>query len=151
MLASQWKDLLFPCPLVEGSKGEAEAGQEELNIKYSDALSTADHHTLAKHGIKEIAHQQGYAAKGGKVKVQTGGSSFVGQAGLGLDKKNYKFKKIGHAGTLDPFATGVLGIAIGEATKSIDYLNDKKEYEFNITFGESKTTEDLEVLLKNEI
>ena len=47
---------------VEGSKGEAEAGQEELNIKYSDALSTADHHTLAKHGIKEIAHQQGYAA-----------------------------------------------------------------------------------------
>jgi glutamine synthetase len=47
---------------VEGSKGEAEAGQEELNVKYADALSTADHHTLAKHGIKEIAHQQGYAA-----------------------------------------------------------------------------------------
>lgn len=47
---------------VEGSKGEAEAGQEELNIKYSDALATADHHILAKHGIKEIAHQQGYAA-----------------------------------------------------------------------------------------
>lgn len=47
---------------VEGSKGEAEAGQEELNIKYADALTTADHHTIAKHGIKEIAHQQGYAA-----------------------------------------------------------------------------------------
>ena len=47
---------------VEGSKGEAEAGQEELNIKYADALATADHHTLAKHGIKEIAHQNGYAA-----------------------------------------------------------------------------------------
>ena len=47
---------------VEGSKGEAEAGQEELNIKYADALATADHHTLAKHGIKEIAHQRGYAA-----------------------------------------------------------------------------------------
>ena len=47
---------------VEGSKGEAEAGQEELNIKYADALATADHHTLAKHGIKEIAHQQGFAA-----------------------------------------------------------------------------------------
>ena len=58
--------------------------------------------------------------------------------------KKLNTKKIGHAGTLDPFATGVLGIAIGEATKSIDYLNDKKEYEFNITFGESKTTEDLE-------
>lgn len=47
---------------VEGSKGEAEAGQEELNIKYADALATADHHTIAKHGIKEIAHQAGYAA-----------------------------------------------------------------------------------------
>jgi glutamine synthetase len=47
---------------VEGSKGEAEAGQEELNIKYADALATADHHTLAKHGVKEIAHQQGFAA-----------------------------------------------------------------------------------------
>lgn len=47
---------------VEGTKGEAEAGQEELNIKYAEALATADHHTLAKHGIKEIAHQKGYAA-----------------------------------------------------------------------------------------
>ena len=45
-------------------------------------------------------------------------------------RKKLNTKKIGHAGTLDPFATGVLGIAIGEATKSIDYLNDKKEYEF---------------------
>lgn len=47
---------------VEGSKGEAEAGQEELNIRYADALATADHHTIAKHGIKEIAHQAGFAA-----------------------------------------------------------------------------------------
>jgi glutamine synthetase len=47
---------------VEGSKGEAEAGQEELNIKYAEALATADHHALSKHAVKEIAHQQGYAA-----------------------------------------------------------------------------------------
>lgn len=46
---------------VEGTKGEAEAGQEELNIKYGGALETADHHTIAKHGIKEIAWQQGHA------------------------------------------------------------------------------------------
>ena len=46
---------------VEGSKGEAEAGQEELNIKYADALACADHHTLAKHAVKEIAWQQGKA------------------------------------------------------------------------------------------
>ncbi len=59
-------------------------------------------------------------------------------------KKFLDIKKIGHSGTLDPLASGVLGIAIGEATKSIDYLNNKKDYEFNVTFGESKTTEDLE-------
>jgi glutamine synthetase len=47
---------------VEGTKGEAEAGQEELNIRYAEALATADHHTLAKHAVKEIAHQHGAAA-----------------------------------------------------------------------------------------
>lgn len=47
---------------VENSKGEAEAGQEELNIRYSDALACADHHSIAKHATKEIAWQQGHAA-----------------------------------------------------------------------------------------
>ncbi len=47
---------------VENSKGEAESGQEELNIRYSEALSCADHHSLAKHATKEIAWQQGHAA-----------------------------------------------------------------------------------------
>ena len=47
---------------VENTKGEAEAGQEELNIKYAGALDTADHHTIAKHAVKEIAWQQGHAA-----------------------------------------------------------------------------------------
>ena len=46
---------------VEGSKGEAEAGQEELNIKYAEALACADHHTIAKHAVKEIAWQKGQA------------------------------------------------------------------------------------------
>lgn len=47
---------------IEGSKGEAEAGQEELNIKYAEAMLCADHHTIAKHAVKEIAWQQGHAA-----------------------------------------------------------------------------------------
>ena len=46
---------------IENSKGEAETGQEELNIRYADALDCADHHTIAKNGIKEIAWQQGHA------------------------------------------------------------------------------------------
>ncbi|SMC43208.1 glutamine synthetase family protein [Primorskyibacter flagellatus] len=47
---------------VENSKGEAEAGQEELNIKYAAALDTADYHSIAKHAVKEIAWQNGHAA-----------------------------------------------------------------------------------------
>ena len=47
---------------IENTKGEAEAGQEELNIRYAEALDCADHHTIAKNAIKEIAWQKGHAA-----------------------------------------------------------------------------------------
>ena len=46
---------------IENSKGEAEAGQEELNIRYAPALDCADHHTIAKHATKEIAWAEGHA------------------------------------------------------------------------------------------
>ncbi len=58
-------------------------------------------------------------------------------------KKILKIKKIGHSGTLDPIASGILGIGIGEATKSIPFFSKRKEYKFNITFGESKDTDDI--------
>ncbi|WP_050527075.1 glutamine synthetase family protein [Pseudorhodobacter aquimaris] len=47
---------------IECTKGEAETGQEELNIKYADAMKTAEYHSIAKHAVKEIAWQQGHAA-----------------------------------------------------------------------------------------
>ncbi len=47
---------------IENTKGEAEAGQEELNIRYAPALDCADHHTIGKHAVKEIAWQHGHAA-----------------------------------------------------------------------------------------
>ncbi len=58
-------------------------------------------------------------------------------------KKILKIKKIGHSGTLDPIASGILGIGIGEATKSIPFFSKRKEYKFEITFGESKDTDDI--------
>ena len=52
--------------------------------------------------------------------------------------------KNGHTGTLDPFATGVLPIAFGEATKLIPYVTDgNKEYEFTLKFGSTTDTLDL--------
>ena len=57
------RNQLFAAGLpIENSKGEAETGQEEINIRYSDALDCADHHTIAKNGIKEIAWAHGRAA-----------------------------------------------------------------------------------------
>ena len=56
-------------------------------------------------------------------------------------KKNFKFKKVGHLGTLDPLATGVLPIAVGEATKVISFIsNIKKRYSFIIKWGEERDT-----------
>jgi len=56
-----------------------------------------------------------------------------------------KIKKIGHAGTLDPGAAGVLPVCIGRATKSIEYLMDKdKSYRVELTLGVSTDTQDAE-------
>ena len=64
---------------------------------------------------------------------------------LNLLKKKYKFKKIGHIGTLDPMAEGVLPIAINEATKTVRLINkSKKTYLFDVKWGEQRDTFDIE-------
>lgn len=55
-----------------------------------------------------------------------------------------KIRQIGHTGTLDPFAEGVLPICIGKATRLIEYLNDDKEYLATVQFGTNTDTYDLE-------
>ena len=59
--------------------------------------------------------------------------------------KTLNLKKVGHGGTLDPLATGILPIAIGEATKVISLVQSKeKKYAFIIKWGESTETDDSE-------
>ncbi|MBZ0122365.1 MAG: tRNA pseudouridine(55) synthase TruB, partial [Roseovarius sp.] len=54
-------------------------------------------------------------------------------------------KKAGHAGTLDPAATGVLAVALGEATKTVPYIADAlKAYEFGVRLGQATNTDDAE-------
>lgn len=55
-----------------------------------------------------------------------------------------KIRQIGHTGTLDPFAVGVLPICIGKSTRLIEYLNDDKEYLATVQFGSDTDTYDLE-------
>ena len=64
---------------------------------------------------------------------------------VAIIKRLLKAKKVGHGGTLDPLATGVLPICINKATKTTEkMMGFDKEYLFEITFGESRTTADAE-------
>lgn len=61
-----------------------------------------------------------------------------------------KIKQIGHTGTLDPFAVGVLPICIGKSTRLIEYLEDDKEYLATVQFGKDTDTYDLDgTVVKN--
>jgi tRNA pseudouridine55 synthase len=58
-------------------------------------------------------------------------------------KRLLKPSKIGHAGTLDPLASGVLPLALGEATKTVAFMMDaEKAYGFTVTWGEERDTDD---------
>ena len=64
---------------------------------------------------------------------------------LGQARRLIGGKKVGHMGTLDPMATGILPLAFGEATKMIPYIQDgEKEYEFTIRWGIKTDSDDAE-------
>lgn len=106
---------------VECSKGEADAGQEEINVKYSDALDTADNHTITKAAVKEIAWGQGrsvtFMAKYDHRRA--GSSSHVHQSlwsgsepafrdeadahGMSAVMKHYLAGQLAHAGEITAF------------------------------------------------
>lgn len=67
-----------------------------------------------------------------------GSTDVVGRVRWALDAR-----KAGHAGTLDPDATGLLAVALGEATKTVPYLTDAfKAYDFTVTWGAETATDD---------
>src|SRR4051794_8806064 len=60
-------------------------------------------------------------------------------------KRLYQAKRAGHAGTLDPLASGCLPIALGEATKTVPFVMDgRKTYRFTVRWGEERDTDDAE-------
>ncbi len=66
-------------------------------------------------------------------------------AAVGFVRRVTGAAKAGHGGTLDPLATGVLPIALGEATKTVAYVMDgEKEYRFTVRFGQATATDDSE-------
>jgi tRNA pseudouridine55 synthase len=64
---------------------------------------------------------------------------------VGAVKRLFSAAKVGHAGTLDPLATGVLPIALGEATKTVSFVQDgRKVYRFTVRWGVETDTDDCE-------
>ena len=64
---------------------------------------------------------------------------------VGAVKRLLEAQKAGHAGTLDPLATGILPIALGEATKTVPFAVDgEKAYRFTVRFGAETDTDDAE-------
>lgn len=72
-------------------------------------------------------------------------SGITSTQALAIVKRALNPQKAGHAGTLDPLASGILPIALGEATKTVPYVQDSiKTYNFTVTWGEQRTTDDAE-------
>ncbi len=127
---------------IENTKGEAEAGQEELNIRYAAALDCADNHSIAKHAIKEIAWQQGHAAsflpKWHKDRV--GSSSHVHQS-LWKDGQPMFFDKkadLGKSELMDHYMAGLIAHAPDYTFFLAPYVNSYKRFAKG-TFAPTKT------------
>ncbi|MGU3495232.1 tRNA pseudouridine(55) synthase TruB [Xanthobacteraceae bacterium A53D] len=72
-------------------------------------------------------------------------SGMTSTQAVAVVKRLFSAKKAGHAGTLDPLASGCLPIALGEATKTVPYIMDgQKTYRFAVTFGVETDTDDSE-------
>ena len=64
---------------------------------------------------------------------------------VGLVRRLAATRRVGHGGTLDPFASGVLPVFLGQATRVVEFhLSDRKRYRATVCFGASSTTDDLE-------
>ncbi|QYK42767.1 MAG: glutamine synthetase [Paracoccaceae bacterium] len=118
---------------VECTKGEADAGQAEVNVRYSDALDTADNHTITKTAVKEIAWSRGrsvtFMAKYDHRKA--GSSSHIHQSLWTLDgKPAFRDEADAHgmSATMKQFLAGQLAHAEELAAFLAPYVNSYKRF-----------------------
>ncbi len=128
---------------IENSKGEAEAGQEELNIRYADAMDCADYHSIAKHATKEIAWQQGHAATFLPKwhHNRTGSSSHVHQSLWNANGSSAFYDKkaeLGMSQTMRHYMAGLIKYAPEYTYFLAPYVNSYKRFS-KATFAPTKT------------
>jgi glutamine synthetase len=117
---------------VENSKGEAEAGQEEINVRYSDALDTADMHAIVKNACKEIAHGRGRAVTFmAKYATDRAGSSSHIHQSLWTDGRPVFLDEAaehGMSATMRHYLAGLLEHAAGTTCFLAPYVNSYKRF-----------------------
>jgi glutamine synthetase len=129
---------------VENSKGEWGPGQEEINVRYADALEMADNHVIIKNGIKEIASAQGkavtfmakwnYGLAGSSSHVHCSLWSADGKTPLFHDAK----AEYGMSPTMRAFVAGQLKYARDITCFLAPYINSYKRFQAG-TFAPTKT------------
>lgn len=119
---------------IEGSKGEASPGQEEINIRYAEAMLAADAHAIAKNGAKEIAWGKGRAltfmAKWDD--RSAGSSAHVHLSLAGLDGGSVfrdEGAEYGMSGVMRAFLAGLLEHAAGITYFLAPYVNSYKRFQ----------------------
>jgi len=119
---------------VENSKGEASAGQEEINVRYADVLTMADRHVIIKNGCKEIAWSKGkaitflakwhYNAAGSSSHIHQSLWSADGQTPLFFDKNG----EYGMSETMKHYMAGLLAHASEFTYFLAPYINSYKRF-----------------------
>lgn len=98
----------------------------------------------AQHDLRGLNFEEGYIAVIDKPLRWTS-ADVVRKIKFALRRAGYRKIKVGHAGTLDPLATGVLAVCIGRATKMVDALQaEEKEYTADVMLGATTPSFDLE-------
>jgi glutamine synthetase len=128
---------------IENTKGEAETGQEELNIRYDTAMNCADFHTIAKHATKEIAWQQGHAVSflPKRHHDKVGSSSQVHQSLWKMDGSSAFYNKddaLTMSDTMRHYMAGLIKYAPDYTYFLAPYINSYKRFAKG-TFAPTKT------------
>jgi glutamine synthetase len=129
---------------VENSKGEWGPGQEEINVRYADALEMADRHVILKNGIKEIAHAQGKAVTFmAKWRYDLAGSSSHVHLSLWSDKGEQPLffdpaAEHGMSALMRSFVAGQIKYAPDITWLLAPYVNSYKRFQVG-TFAPTKT------------
>lgn len=119
---------------VENSKGEASAGQEEINVRYAEALTMADRHVIIKNGVKEIAWAKGKAATflAKWNYTAAGSSSHIHQSLWSADGKTSAFfdanAEYGMSEVMRQYVAGLLTYAAEYTYFLAPYINSYKRF-----------------------